>query len=172
MTIRVLSILLKIGRQKYMLHKENGFTIIELLIVMAIIGVLAAIAINQYQSYIARSQVTRVVAESGNSRTIVENCINNGKFVIGKESDGLCDTKATPSSIIVGESQGDRGNIAGMGVAQATINADGTATIIAEFGNSATPSVLGEFIRWDRSAGGGWSCESTADDKYNDPSCL
>lgn len=152
--------------------KLYAFTIIELLVVMAIIGVLAAIALNQYQSYVARSQVTRVVAESGTLRTTMENCINNGKFVIGKESDGLCDTKATPSSIIVGNSQGDLGNTSGMGVGQAEINPDGSATIIAEFGNSASGAVFGEIIRWERSSAGGWTCESTAEDKYNDPSCL
>ena len=50
-------------------HAQKGFTLIELMIVVAIIGILAAIAIPQYQDYIARSQVNRVMAESGSLKT-------------------------------------------------------------------------------------------------------
>ena len=39
-------------------HREAGFTLIELMIVVAIVGVLAAIAVPAYQDYIARSRVT------------------------------------------------------------------------------------------------------------------
>ena len=53
---------------------QKGFTLIELMIVVAIIGILAAIAIPQYQNYISKSQVSRVMSEVGSMRTAAETC--------------------------------------------------------------------------------------------------
>lgn len=74
-------------------NKQHGFTLIELMIVIAIIGVLAAIALPIYQDYIAKSQITRVYYEVSSTRSAVEDIIGNGntptvKPELDSRSDG------------------------------------------------------------------------------------
>ncbi len=65
------------------MNAQKGFTLIELMIVVAIIGILAAIAIPQYQNYIAKSQVSRAMGETSAVKTAVETCLNEGKTIAG-----------------------------------------------------------------------------------------
>lgn len=60
------------------MKKNKGFTLIELIIVVAIISVLAAIAIPMYQNNIARSQMTTAIAELNGARTQYELIMNDG----------------------------------------------------------------------------------------------
>jgi type IV pilus assembly protein PilA len=72
--------------------KQKGFTLIELMIVVAIIGILAAIAIPQYQNYVARAQVAEaLVLASGAKTAIAEYRSTTGEWPVDNKAAGLAE---------------------------------------------------------------------------------
>ncbi len=122
--------------KKFATYIQQGFTLIELMIVVTIIGILAAIAIPQYQTYIAKSQVTRAMGEASYVKNEIENCLNVGKTAVGPNPND-CDPHAVGSDILFGASQSATPLALGFigGVPQATIGTP--TTVIARFGNNA-----------------------------------
>ena len=70
-----------------MKRMQKGFTLIELMIVVAIIGILAAIAIPQYSNYTSRARASGAIAELAAYRTSIAVCVQENAGVI----TGVCD---------------------------------------------------------------------------------
>jgi len=72
------------------MKNQKGFTLIELMIVVAIIAILAAIAISQYQDYVIRSQVSEGSSLADGVKTAVGEFVNNrGSYPAVNNSAGL-----------------------------------------------------------------------------------
>ena len=157
-----------------MWNSHRGFTLIELMIVVAIVGILAAIAIPSYQTYVAKSQTARGMGEAAQLKVTIEMCLLNGRLTIGAGS-GDCDPAAEGSNIFVGGSQGSVTLAPGTGVPQVFRDAGtGEVRVVATFGNRAVAMLRqagADTLTWTRSADGGWSCSSTLADAYRPSGC-
>jgi type IV pilus assembly protein PilA len=131
-----------------MQHAQKGFTLIELMIVVAIIGILAAVAIPAYSDYQAKAKVTAGLAEIAAGKTAFEDLVNSGGTVSDKPQDIGLNPSTSNCTIVT------------------------SATTVECTLTNAPSQVNGKKITLTRAANTGvWSCGTDAEAKYVPKSC-
>jgi type IV pilus assembly protein PilA len=83
------------------MKKQQGFTLIELMIVVAIIGILAAVALPAYQDYTIRAKVSEAIGFAAAAKTAVsEHIISKDKWPSGNASAGLAPAASISSAVV------------------------------------------------------------------------
>jgi len=137
-------------------NSSKGFTLIELMIVVAIIGILAAIAIPAYQDYTKRSYVAEALSVASSVKNSIWDFYSaEGTWPINNTAAGL----APPASITTSR----------------VVQMDVTGNIITiQFTNSLAPAASNTLILTANGAGGSltWDCTGgTLSDKYRPAVC-
>lgn len=126
--------------------RQLGFTLIELMLVIAIIGVLAVIAIPAYQNYLIRSQVAEGLSLAAGSRLAVWDYVSNyGQYPTDNLAAGL------PGS----------GSITGHYVTKVVLD---NGPITVTYGNKANATIVGKILTLSPTTTAGsivWHCRST-----------
>lgn len=161
---------------------QKGFTLIELMIVVAIIGILAAIAIPAYQSYTAKAQATEAITLLGGLKTAIIDVAGNANLTQACSTADAVPAKTAAQNGGVAQAAQPAGvlnsangfKLSGQYVASITPNiaTAGTCKLIAQYKSTANDKIKDKKVQFAYTpANGEWSCVSNLDDGIRPATC-
>lgn len=129
------------------MKKQQGFTLIELMIVIAIIGILAAIAIPAYQDYTGRAQLGDAITIASGYKTPISECA----MTQGALTNCNADSNGIPAAIASGAGKYADSVAIAAGVVTVTMKSTGVASCASGKGVKLTPTLsttAGEPVKW------------------------
>lgn len=138
------------------MNAQKGFTLIELMIVVAVIGILSAVALPQYQTYVLRSQIVSSLNELNGSRTQYELIVNDGATSTAFTLDNLGFTASKYCDYFIYQP-----------------DAQGKAAPALECKLKNVGVITGQSVYMNRLQGGSWTCSTSAGiaPKYKPANC-
>jgi len=128
-------------------RNQGGFTLIELMIVVAIIGILAAVALPAYQTYTQRAQFSEVVMAVAPYRQAIEVGVQTGRITAWADADA--GSNGIPPGIGTGEGQAaPSGVVASLNVVDGVITATGTDAVGGATFILNPPELLAPPLQW------------------------